>query len=491
MYARKKRNIRKFKEQYVDCFIFLEVILGAFSLLGLCFFIYFFVIGAQVDSESDLDVEDGILQKQVSIKIFFLDWEKPRRASQQQNDLSKASISVWRTLFAVNEWNELQSNKKFSVSFLLLFTLFWMNLGLHVTSAAEENYFNSTLEHLKKEKTTVLEFYRSSKTFFLALVVNLSFNYAIYHRFFEEYKPIAFLDFCALAKISLIVIDEKYHGFYLHCDSDHDYADVDLEGICSQIKAQESGLLPVSSGLQLEENFKRRTKYKTYEIIFSSKFIHTYEEIISKGHCYAFGSKSFSNVAANLFSNLNVRYEFASMVKKPPKKNNRRQSHLKSSPLCPELLCALKARKKLSVHFRTIILKANTRSLSKLRSENIDVADGSLFLQKIWKWTGINLSFLPSLLSVNHTIFIPDHECNFESTIFLGHCLDLWLLSVYAYIFFFMFFQSDEEQVDIVQCRSLACALTYILDICLKAVRKQIGSQNLAKKTLIEDKFLL
>lgn len=68
---------------------------------------------------------------QVNVDIFFIDWEKPRRYEQddskahllarQMSSTSRSeslkfimaearsnSVSVWRTYFVANEWNELQ-----------------------------------------------------------------------------------------------------------------------------------------------------------------------------------------------------------------------------------------------------------------------------------------------------------------------------------------------------------------------------------------------
>lgn len=60
----------------------------------------------------------------------------------------------------------------------------------------------------------------------------LVFSYAQYawkfflkERYFGEPPERLFVDFCTIAKISVIVLDEKYHGYYLHCRSPHQYAD--------------------------------------------------------------------------------------------------------------------------------------------------------------------------------------------------------------------------------------------------------------------------
>jgi meckelin len=50
-----------------------------------------------------------ILYRQSTVDLFFVDWEKTRGKlmPRGQEKAANAPISVWRSLFAVNEWNEL------------------------------------------------------------------------------------------------------------------------------------------------------------------------------------------------------------------------------------------------------------------------------------------------------------------------------------------------------------------------------------------------
>lgn len=52
---------------------------------------------------------------QTSIDIFFIDWEKPRGSSSEnsESNRSDAPISIWRTYFVANEWNEIQVDTNF------------------------------------------------------------------------------------------------------------------------------------------------------------------------------------------------------------------------------------------------------------------------------------------------------------------------------------------------------------------------------------------
>lgn len=39
----------------------------------------------------------------------------------------------------------------------------------------------------------------------------------VYCRYFSEPPEQVFVDVCTLAKVSVFMLDEKFHGFYLHC----------------------------------------------------------------------------------------------------------------------------------------------------------------------------------------------------------------------------------------------------------------------------------
>lgn len=70
---------------------------------------------------------------QITIDIFFIDWERPRaRNLVPRNVLTGASnsdidehqpVSIWRTYFVANEWNEIQTKRKLNTNIQLLTTV--------------------------------------------------------------------------------------------------------------------------------------------------------------------------------------------------------------------------------------------------------------------------------------------------------------------------------------------------------------------------------
>ena len=51
---------------------------------------------------------------QCSADIFLIDWERPRGVSRAQDGKKSAEVpvSIWRTYFVANEWNEIQASRK-------------------------------------------------------------------------------------------------------------------------------------------------------------------------------------------------------------------------------------------------------------------------------------------------------------------------------------------------------------------------------------------
>jgi len=80
-----------------------------------------------------------LIWRQISIDIFFIDWERPQTQSstiQPRSQLtstlpnnSEQPVSIWRTYFVANEWNEIQTTRKISLFFQLVLTVFVLKVN--------------------------------------------------------------------------------------------------------------------------------------------------------------------------------------------------------------------------------------------------------------------------------------------------------------------------------------------------------------------------
>ena len=67
-------------------------------------------------------------------------------------------------------------------------------------------------------------------------------RFLVLQRFFIESPELVFIDLCTLSKISVFVLDEPYHGYYLHCRSPHQYADSSMFELIETLQKEEAGL---------------------------------------------------------------------------------------------------------------------------------------------------------------------------------------------------------------------------------------------------------
>ena len=92
-----------------------------------------------------------LIWKQTTVRIFLIDWEKPRSAGQTQDTPTTTpttTVSIWRTYFVANEWNEIQTHRKFNPYVVLVLTLLLLEVfglgnvaerdpGIYVTTPTE------------------------------------------------------------------------------------------------------------------------------------------------------------------------------------------------------------------------------------------------------------------------------------------------------------------------------------------------------------------
>lgn len=145
-----------------------------------------------------------IIYKQCQIDLFFLDWEKPRGIS---ND-----VSMWRTVIVANEFDKMQFSRKNSVEINLVLLALMIYLRSDRSTNNQEN------------ENVVLGFANNCFLWFLVSCFQRLLRYVWYDRYCSEPLGQRFIDLCTLAKISIFIMDERYHGFYLHCRSPYEFA---------------------------------------------------------------------------------------------------------------------------------------------------------------------------------------------------------------------------------------------------------------------------
>uniref|UniRef100_A0A672G9U0 Transmembrane protein 67 n=1 Tax=Salarias fasciatus TaxID=181472 RepID=A0A672G9U0_SALFA len=110
---------------------------------------------------------------QVSVDIFLIDWERPRSKSTAGESKRETSpVSIWRTYFVANEWNEIQTIRKISPSFQIMAVLFFLEVHTRTW------YFPAP--HRRTPLHTVIFF-------------------TVFHEHFVEDKIRQFVDLCSIS----------------------------------------------------------------------------------------------------------------------------------------------------------------------------------------------------------------------------------------------------------------------------------------------------
>eukprot|EP01083_Nonionella_stella_P024116 66692_1 len=87
----------------------------------------------------------------------------------------------------------------------------------------------------------LLRFFVSSFTLLAAASLQLIYRQLIYHRYFSD-EAADFVDFLTMANISIFLMDEPHHGYYLHGKSLHRFADCSLEEMKTHIDDEKKNL---------------------------------------------------------------------------------------------------------------------------------------------------------------------------------------------------------------------------------------------------------
>ncbi|TSK20226.1 Meckelin [Bagarius yarrelli] len=184
---------------------------------------------------------------QISVDIFFIDWERPRSGKTSKSvegcgegNIQAPTVSIWRTYFVANEWNEIQTIRKINPTFQIISVLFFLEVSCSPRIAID-------------------------------VYVNIIFFSVFYERFVED-KIRQFVDLCSISNVSVLLLSLRCFGYYIHGRSVHGHADTNMEEMNSNLKREaenlcgQRGLLPNSD-------------VQTFQISITSRLRAQYDRI--------------------------------------------------------------------------------------------------------------------------------------------------------------------------------------------------------------------
>ncbi|GBG28027.1 Meckelin [Hondaea fermentalgiana] len=374
---------------------------------------------------------------QSNVDIFFLDWEKPRgRVQSKRGDGTKtrfAPISVWRTIFMANEWNELQRVRKYdqNLAFLLLATILVAG-DVQYAATPTPDFRDLTAGPLNM----VLRFFNTSFWYILITTTQIIFKWAIQDRYITEPPTHSLIDLCTIAKVSIFVLDEEYHGYYLHCRSQHEFADGSMLEISRQLRQEEEGLttdrgLPgcPERGLQSFEIYVTGEWKRQYNHIFSTMM----NEEIQGAHA---DTTSF-------------------LLRVLRRKSGR--------PVAEKLV---RASRKLSAFLRSFVDQDTSEFPIQHREQT--------FLHRF-------LHTPPEMMNSKDNIFFPDPFYQYDRVLLYGQTWNLILFNVLCITTCDLWWDDT----------TLSIFAAFLLDRFFVTIRELFGNANLSQKTLVDDRFLI
>ncbi|KAA0145841.1 hypothetical protein FNF31_07943 [Cafeteria roenbergensis] len=381
------------------------------------------------------------------------------RAGKGEKDKTPP-VSVWRTLFMANEWSELATERRISVP--LTFALLAV-----VLVSADQQWVATPRPNADDlspgQVNPALQFAAAVFWFLILVLIQLVWVWAIAERFIEPSATLRFVDLCTVAKISIVLLDERYHGFYLHCDAPYDFADADMSQLVLSL-SDEAGTVRAGRGLigappdsgdaQAFELFLPQVWRRT----FDSYYTRLDEELAARarqaGAASAAGARGGSG--------------------------GQRQSALRAS-----------------VDRDTAVLKHRTANAIARFIKGFVVKDQrAAGLSRVFRERSYLQRFFhtpPDIEAENQTtgqrrsadegvsVFMLDRELRIETLIFRGVEWDLLLLALLIFSVV-QFYTADPV---------LGAFLAILIDRVFVLVRQEWGRQNLAAKTLVDDRFLI
>lgn len=65
---------------------------------------------------------------QCTADVFLIDWERPKHVVATSEKKTGSNVSIWRTYFVANEWNEIQTLRKINQIFQIFAVIFFLNV---------------------------------------------------------------------------------------------------------------------------------------------------------------------------------------------------------------------------------------------------------------------------------------------------------------------------------------------------------------------------
>ncbi|KAK7873573.1 hypothetical protein R5R35_009277 [Gryllus longicercus] len=384
-----------------------------------------------------------MIWKQISIDIFFIDWERPRALNSgngnaqtliDHNDGMEHPVSIWRTYLVANEWNEMQTKRKISLLFQLVFTVFILKVvGVEHWAVADPDVSTSVPTYMNDSPPCAsFRFAIAVLVFVIVYILQRLYVVMLHERYIRNGIQ-QFVDLCAMANISVFVLSLENFGYYIHGRSAHGFADTDMQTILFQLQREEEdlcghrGLLP-------------GTDHQTFEMIIPLQLRSYYRKVMApiSSTSIVQSTKRLSSAGAGSL-----------------------RSKMSSTNVDRSVQAYHTMNKFLAAFLEHALVDLDYEVKEKSMSESL-----------------LDIEFSESL---DKGVFFVDNGHSFDKILFYGNEFTLTTFDLMLFSFIEI----------LTQDYLLAAILTGAISQILVTVRIIGGKRNLARKTLIDERFLI
>ena len=387
------------------------------------------------------------IYKQVSFDIFFVDWETEKnmaindtRSSLDKTIKYKKYRSAWRMIHVANQFNQLQKKRIFHLYFgfcwiiLLYFRCEWYRREL---LTPDDRIIDEAPVNLVLRNFIASIIVMASVSIELVIVKLL--------QLWLPLKKQEFMDLCSVSNISVFILDSYLHGYYIHGFSPFLKADVNYDELFNYLNEESTG--PVRSR-GLENDTEEHNKNQSYEMFLS-------------------------HVMRTIYDGLYI-IQTESLMVKGVNKNN----YFKKSKLGRRLFKNFINLEKDQTMLDNYMNNQLKNKLELISSNVMAYIKDKSFCQRIMGYT-INNAGLQKI-DAPDLLFYRDYGQNFDDLLFCGMEWEWFIMDLFVFQFFMIILDDN----------FIAMFLTYLWDSLLYYIRGYLGDANVAKKAVVDDRFL-
>ncbi|KAH6590539.1 hypothetical protein BASA61_005298 [Batrachochytrium salamandrivorans] len=385
------------------------------------------------------DFDSGYSFCRGSNHIFFIDWERSKGLIVSPgNDITTAAtspVSIWRSIFMANQWNALQTYQRIYVGHTLIALLAILEgTGLRYLSATRAGFADLSADTTNPFLLVAIDLF-----FWVLLLVLQMVVKSIYERLHPN-KLLQYIDILSLANVSMLIFDAPCHGYYVHGRSVHSYADTNMMELNNFLKKEENDMVP-RRGLQ-------DTNQQSFEIFVTRKMRSTFDKIFDQNTVLPQGTQRLKKMSDRLTMNA---------VKIKGSKDS----------ITPANELQIKEYKQVNDFLRS--LSTRYQILPNLKENPYLIREKTYFEQ-----------FAVSPDQSEGNVFFPA-ETGFSHTLLYG--IEMHMTIAYMYIFVYVDILTDSP--------SKAALVVWVVHFLIGFARGALGEKNLARKTLLDWRFLV